>query len=368
MNRQRSSVRSSRGSNSTSNGSDPREKFKDCCRKFAVFMCTQVGVGALIISYALIGALIFEAIEGKANNTEIVTINETRRILVSELWEVVEDYNTLNTTAFIVRVNDLLFNYQLNFTESVKRGYEQKPPGEIWTYPASLMFCLSVFSMIGYGNIVPKTKWGKVLTMVYATFGIPLYILYFVSMGKVLASTFKWVYTWMHDCSNDSGNANSSEEGSSLQLPKTKKKIIVPSTACLWVISIYIAGGTVMFAEWENWSYTNSAYFVSTSLCKIGFGDFNVGKTRFIEKNGTMIADLNDSSAENHSKLVINFIFILFGMALVAMCYILMREEVREKYREIKEDTKMCMEDVSAKFAKCFGTTNIDDEYEEKYF
>jgi potassium channel subfamily K protein len=109
-----------------------------------------------------------------------------------------------------------------------------------------------------------------------------------------------------------------------------------------------------------------------TSLCKIGFGDFNVGKVPIM--NATALANATSNyqtaatEAENHGKLIINFIFILFGMGLVAMCYILMREEVREKYREIKEDTKMCMEDVSAKFAKCFGTTNFDEEYEEKFY
>jgi potassium channel subfamily K protein len=109
-----------------------------------------------------------------------------------------------------------------------------------------------------------------------------------------------------------------------------------------------------------------------TSLCKIGFGDFNVGKTQLMDINNKAVVNVasnsTETSAENHSKLVINFIFILFGMGLIAMCYILMREEVREKYREMKEDTKMCMEDVSAKFAKCFGTPNFDDEYEEKYY
>lgn len=51
---------------------------------------------------------------------------------------------------------------------------------EVWSFPAALMFCLSIITMVGYGNMVPKTKEGKILTMVYALFGIPLYILYFM--------------------------------------------------------------------------------------------------------------------------------------------------------------------------------------------
>ena len=36
-----------------------------------------------------------------------------------------------------------------------------------------------------YGNLVPRTKWGKIVTMMYAVCGIPVYILYFKNMGKV---------------------------------------------------------------------------------------------------------------------------------------------------------------------------------------
>ncbi len=39
--------------------------------------------------------------------------------------------------------------------------------------------------MIGYGNVVPRTKAGKITAIVYACFGIPVYILYFMNMGKV---------------------------------------------------------------------------------------------------------------------------------------------------------------------------------------
>ena len=356
MNRQRS-TRSSRGSNST-NDSDPREKMKDCCRKLVAFMFTQVGVGGLIVCYAICGAFAFQAIEQKYENEGIKTVQKLRSDIADQLWNATEDYNMLNTTAWIIRVNESLVLFQANFTELVRNKYDPRTPQEIWTVPTALMFCLSIFSMIGYGNTLPKTTYGKIMTMIYATFGIPLYILYFMNMGKVLAATFKWLYTWFHDCSRDADKeANGSEEGSTLQLPKSvKKKVIVPSTACLWVISFYIAGGTIMFAEWEKWEYYDSVYFVVISLCKIGFGDKVPG------------AGAQASEMGNQSKLVINFVFILFGMGLVAMCYKLMREEVQEKYREIKEDTKLCIEDISQKFTKCFGGASREDELEEKYF
>ena len=74
-------------------------------------------------------------------------------------------------------------------------GYDQRTNEERWTFPAALMFTLGMISMIGYGDIVPRSEPGKIATLAYATFGIPVYVLYFMSMGKVFANVLKWVYT-----------------------------------------------------------------------------------------------------------------------------------------------------------------------------
>ncbi|KAG5885878.1 hypothetical protein JTB14_019141 [Gonioctena quinquepunctata] len=103
-----------------------------------------------------------------------------------------------------------------------------------------------------------------------------------------------------------------------------KKRIIVPSTACLWVIVAYILTGAIMFFTWERWDFLDSIYFCVTSLCKLGMGDFVPG------------ANYNSEAKGNQTKLMISYVYIFFGLALVAMCYNLMREEIREKVKEIR--------------------------------
>ena len=46
-------------------------------------------------------------------------------------------------------------------------------------------------------------------------------------------------------------------------------QVLIPSTACVWVMLFYLSLGTVMFAEWEQWDYLDSAYFCTTSLLKV---------------------------------------------------------------------------------------------------
>ena len=52
--------------------------------------------------------------------------------------------------------------------------------------------------LAGYGNIAPKTSTGQIITMLYATFGMPVFMLWASNMGTLMAQTFTFLYskTW----------------------------------------------------------------------------------------------------------------------------------------------------------------------------
>ena len=334
----RSSVRS-RGSSSTS-ASDPREKIKDCCRKLVAFMCTQVGVGGLVVGYAIIGAFGFMSIESKWVNPQIAVVDSLHKRCAYDIWNITTSDLSFNETAWRFEVDRVLKTFQNGFATAAKSGYNGKTSSELWTFPAALMFCLAVFTMIGYGNIVPRTSLGKGLTVLYAVFGIPLYVLYFMNMGKVLASTFRWLYRRLYECSEDGIDDQDSESN----LPPTPTpRIIVPSSASLWVIGGYVLTGTIMFAEWERWDYLDSVYFCVTSLCKIGIGDFVPGANI-----------LEAVSSGSQTKLVINFVYLLLGMGLIAMCFNLMREEISVKMHDLREEMRQWLEDMRARIVASY--------------
>lgn len=367
---------------STGTSNQPRKRVKRCCRNFVTFMCTQVGVGALIVFYAIFGALTFMHIEREYVDKTAALVLELRQNCSQKLWNITEEHNLINKPQWVNETNSVLREYQNEIAGIIKNGYVGRSPAQMWSFPAALMFCLSVITMIGYGNMVPRTPWGKGFTVIYATFGIPLYILYFLNMGRVLARSFKFLYRSMHDCTSERNYDARLEalESGSLGALTLRKKIIVPSTACLWVIFFYVLTGTIMFANWERWSFLNSFYFCMTSLCKIGFGDFVPGAslttaadvdaaTQKLRED--IAADTNEVSelqriTDQHSKLAINFIYMLLGMGLVAMCRNLMREEVRVKLKEMKEDTKLCVEDTRLRFVGCCGDPR--DYYENDYY
>ena len=49
----------------------------------------------------------------------------------------------------------------------------------------------------GYGNIAPKTPMGQIVTMIYATFGMPVFMLWASNMGTLMAQTFTFLYANM---------------------------------------------------------------------------------------------------------------------------------------------------------------------------
>lgn len=332
------SFRSSRSRGSTPSDVDPRERVKDCCRKLVAFMCSQVGVGGLVVGYTLVGAVGFMKIE-TGNVTQyyyMSNVEHLRNVSAVKLWDVARKENTFDKRAFAGAVDVELKRFQDQLVAEIKRGYVGRSAQDIWSFPAALMFSLSIITMIGYGNMAPRTPVGKGLTVLYAVFGIPLYVLYFMNMGKVFAGCFRWLYTWLYQCSTEQDEN------------EPPKRIIVPSTACLWVIGAYVLTGAIMFAEWEKWSYLDSTYFCVTSLCKLGLGDLVPG------------ANITASQSGSQTKLVITFVYMLLGLGLVAMCYNLMREEVRVKVEEVREDFAQCLEDTRMRLSvccnKCLGT------------
>lgn len=50
------------------------------------------------------------------------------------------------------------------------------------------------YFFVGYGNVSPRTDWGKLTTIVYAIIGMPLFLLYLSNIGDIMARSFKWTY------------------------------------------------------------------------------------------------------------------------------------------------------------------------------
>ena len=89
---------------------------------------------------------------------------------------------------------------------------------------------------------------------------------------------------------------------------------------------VFVVGGAVLFSVWEGWGYVDGSYFCFTSLLTIGFGDFVPGQTIYSRRD-------NGAQGAVDSKLILCAVYLLLGMALLAMCFNLMQEEVFMKIK-----------------------------------
>ncbi|CAB4068166.1 KCNKN [Lepeophtheirus salmonis] len=188
---------------------------------------------------------------------------------VQNLWNLTKYFNVLNQGRWNGEVDIVLKEYQNLMVNFIKSGYDQKTLEERWTFPAALMFTLSVITMIGYGNLVPKTH-GSTQRCIDGMFVVNGDILKNLKRFKMKNSI----------------------------LMSLEQQVIVPSTTCLWVMMLYLLIGTVTFAEWEGWNYLDSVYFCVTSLAKIGFGDFIPGTSN------TLFA--TESNSISHDEILRN--------------------------------------------------------------
>lgn len=109
--------------------------------------------------------------------------------------------------------------------------------------------------------------------------------------------------------------------------PEKEEETTVPLTVSLSLMVGYLGLGALLFGYFEGWSPIEGAYFSFITLSTIGFGDFVPGSSGV----GAMGAEL---------KMLCAAIYIMFGMALLAMCFNLMQEKVLRKLTWIAKRCK----------------------------
>jgi len=99
------------------------------------------------------------------------------------------------------------------------------------------------------------------------------------------------------------------------------QKVHVPISVSFTLMVGYIAVGAMLFSFCENWGYLVASYFCFVTLSTIGFGDYVPGTSL-------------DASA-SQEKMVLCALYLVFGLALLAMCFDLMQEEAKNKFRSL---------------------------------
>ncbi|XP_076761613.1 potassium two pore domain channel subfamily K member galene isoform X2 [Xylocopa sonorina] len=92
----------------------------------------------------------------------------------------------------------------------------------------------------------------------------------------------------------------------------------VPIWLCVFLVVSYIFGGAFLFSAWEHWPFLDSAYFCFITLTTIGFGDY-----------------VPAYKLDAHKGIAVCSLYLLFGIALLAMSFNLVQEEVINNVKNV---------------------------------
>ena len=96
--------------------------------------------------------------------------------------------------------------------------------------------------------------------------------------------------------------------------------VTVPISLCLAVMVSYICGGALLFGQWEGWGFLDGSYFCFITLSTIGFGDIVPGAALSPDEGQESHVDPGVMGVVN-TKFVLCSMYILIGMAVIAMCF-----------------------------------------------
>ncbi|XP_076363932.1 potassium channel subfamily K member 18-like isoform X2 [Tachypleus tridentatus] len=148
----------------------------------------------LISTYLYTGALVFKALEKQYGVQKKFNMSIVRVQLLRQLWNC---SRSTNHSAWMDQALDKVMDFENELLLAYRQGYAgpfgDKRESE-WTTWDGLLFCATVVTTIGYGNIAPSTTAGRAATIVYAFIGIPLLLMVLADLGKLFTRAIKFLF------------------------------------------------------------------------------------------------------------------------------------------------------------------------------
>ncbi|XP_067411283.1 potassium channel subfamily K member 16-like [Emydura macquarii macquarii] len=300
-------------------------------------MCSgKVQTGLLVVSYStylLLGAIVFRALEKNAEKDQKLAVIQMKEAFLQNFPHL--------TVADVEQ-------FVKNLTEAVQRGvYPVGNESQIelsnWDLSNSFFFVGTVVSTIGYGTLCPKTVAGQIFCVFFASFGIPLNIVFLHQVGKMLSllcerlgkclyeKGMKKVINFTHSRLYF-GYWVSFQIYSSYficylctqtVLGAKKIKFLTLLFFLVMGILVFLCLPSLVFKVVEGWSYSEGVYFAFITLSTIGFGDYVIGKQP-------------DRNYPSYYRTLVA-IWIIFGLAWIALLFNLLTTVLEDPEKKLAQ-------------------------------
>ncbi|GMR32498.1 hypothetical protein PMAYCL1PPCAC_02693, partial [Pristionchus mayeri] len=274
----------------------------------------HVGLNVLLLSYITMGAIVFiwlEADNELYNRREKLTrVFNAYQSILNETQEMCSHINSSEVERRIRPLLSILsqtHEYDDRFADDAQLWTDSKQELTTrWTFPASVLYALTVITSTGYDHVTPTTDPGRVFTVFFGLLGIPLMFITAADIGKflseiVIRSYAQLLSIWqriarlieMLRLRLFPGDVDSID---SLDLKKNRRRrtnaeedddeeedeedrLQLPVASYFALIIGYCCFGSILFNSFEKgpiWSFIHGVFFSFNTITTIGLGNIQV--------------------------------------------------------------------------------------------
>ena len=137
---------------------------------------------------------------------------------------------------------------------------------ENWSLLNSIYFMSSTLSLIGLGDISPKTDMGKIYASIFGILGLGTTL---ITISIIMWLLSEKTVNILSKVNMNTLNENQLDE----QVPSIKKQIFKTFSLLFLILIVLITVIAVTFKYIEDWSFIDSFYFAICMLTTLGYGD-----------------------------------------------------------------------------------------------
>lgn len=252
----------------------------------------------MFLIYLFIGAGIFLGLEREASITKLKK-HKTEFESDSKMFR--ESYN-ISEEKFNIMVGKILHAFE--------EGVFSSDDTSSWSFASAFFFCGNVITTIGYGTIVPKTPYGRIVMMFYAFFGIPLTGFFLRTVGNELTSLIAYLVKYYE-------RRLLNREAEKLEM----KCALIASVLALFMLFL---GAGIFTSSETQWDYLGGFYFCFVTLTTIGFGDLVPGQ---VSQVGNVAERLGVEMA--------SLIYYVLGLSIMSGVIVSISSVIEEKTKKL---------------------------------
>ncbi|CAJ0959133.1 unnamed protein product, partial [Mesorhabditis belari] len=293
----------------------------------------------ILAFYTILGALLFMTLEAPNELHTLETLKKERDDLVE------------NTAFRLNNIRAMTPINAYNHTVTTLIRFQKKlgvdtviAENQHWTFMGSLFYSMTVYTTIGYGNIVPVTAAGRVLTIIYAFIGIPIGIICLLGLGALFAKFCKIL--WKMVIKSTSVVSKDLEKKMEDLSPDAKEdSVIIEKDGKPQedddndndLLSFPLCAAVFSLVE-PDLDYGTSLYFTLISFLTIGFGDVLPSEYEYLLLVG---------------------IFLLIGLAIVSTVLQIIQQQIEALASGMKDN-------IDEEYTKALAEASEDGEIPQK--